>query len=316
MKKARRIQIPIPIQTLSSVLLSKVFGFLTVFEFATARTVCEQWSKSRADWCLIEGTRWQQLSGMAVCKSVRFLDSQGQGPGHHIDGIERVFQNITNVRLTSTCDTDEKLRVISQMPTVRSLDVTAFSSASTAGFVNISGMSWLRELGLYSMNLGDDGLQLISLLSNLIFLDLQRCKPVSDSGTKHIAKLTKLHDLDLADTGVSSVGISELSTLVNLKRFSAANTWIGNRALRTLSQLEQITDLNFENCVRVSCHGLVHLHVLRNLKRVILTGTQVSDRALEQLCLHSSLSLTRDSKIIFLASGTKADLETDSDIDD
>jgi internalin A len=117
--------------------------------------------------------------------------------------------------------TDDDLKVIAVLTTIRSLNVSAEftkdkkgkisskSAITDAGLKNIAGMTQLDKLELEGANITNAGLQHLAKMKNLTSLVLSGTK-VTDEGMEELKKLDKLQRLQLYDTQVTDTGVSTL----------------------------------------------------------------------------------------------------------
>ena len=137
------------------------------------------------------------------------------------------------------------------------VDLMHRDTVTDAGVVNLKGLTKLRRLRLYSLQITDAGLANLKGLTNLEYLWIGGPQ-VADAGLVHLKGLTKLEELGFVNTQITDAGLVHLKDSTKLERLNLVGT--------------EITDA-----------GLVNLKGLTKLKELWIGGTQITDEGLKKL---------------------------------
>jgi endonuclease YncB( thermonuclease family) len=113
---------------------------------------------------------------------------------------------------------------------------------SDEGLKHLAGLSKLRRLLLYNLEITDAGLAHLRGAQDLAVLELGRIH-VSDAGMPHLAQLKNLRYLDISDTQVTDAGAQQLAGLKRLRVLALPDT-VSDAAKARLR--ETLPDLRFE----------------------------------------------------------------------
>lgn len=122
-------------------------------------------------------------------------------------------------------------------------------NVTNEGLMGLSELRNLKSLSLFGRPLSDTGIQSISKLKSLTYLDISYCKLISDEGMKCLSNLKSLTFLDISlcqlitDKGIYHV--SQLKNLTELKADSLPN--ITDEAFVSLSKLPNLTSLTLNH---------------------------------------------------------------------
>lgn len=104
----------------------------------------------------------------------------------------------------------------------------------------------LKTLDIGNSKFSDEGMEPLSLLTNLEKLCMEYCTTITGTGFKYLTTLTKLHTLNVSGCSITSDGFYEIG------------------------QLTTLIDLNSTDCIHMSNLSLVHLSNLKLLKTLYL----------------------------------------------
>jgi WD40 repeat protein len=226
---------------------------------------------------------------------------------------------VVGVDLGGTRATDEDLRLLSNLASLRTLNL--FNTKITgAGLAHLKGLtaleeidlSWplpgyaeavcdsfrprpldegalehlkalpaLRAVNLEYTALGEVGCGHLGGLTNLRDLDL-RCARVTDGMLRRLAGLTRLQRLELTRTAVTDRGMAALARLEMLQDLGLGGTKLSDTGLRVIGRLRRLEDLSL-NDTRVTDAGLAHLRGLKKLHTLGLDNTAVKGAGLAHL---------------------------------
>jgi Leucine-rich repeat (LRR) protein len=164
------------------------------------------------------------------------------------------WKHLKRINLRGTHITDTTLEHLAGIETLESIDV-GFAQITDVGPDRLAGLPHLKELTLGGNKLTDVGLQPLRHLQTLTYLDIggvQRTDSglwsinLGDRGIETIATLRELRELRLAGTAVSAASIEKLDTLNKLERIELQGCKrIGDDAAPAMAALPalQIADL-------------------------------------------------------------------------
>jgi hypothetical protein len=145
----------------------------------------------------------------------------------------------------------------------------------------------LKEIDLSVSSFADDGMPLLSRLTNVQFLNLDSTR-VTDAGLVHLRALTGLEGLELGSTDVSGAGLAALRETTKLETLNLRSTKITDDALAHLKGLARLRYLRLSN-TRITDAGLAYLKDLKALENLFLGATDVSDAGLVHLTGYAGL---------------------------
>jgi WD40 repeat protein len=226
---------------------------------------------------------------------------------------------VFDIDLSDTQVTDEDLRLLAVLPTLRSLNL--FNTKITGpGLVHLKllvaleeiDLSWplmgysdavgdsykrkpideqslkhlqalpaLRAINLSYTAVGEQGLQHLAGVASLRELDLSHCK-VTDGMVRRLGGLKGLTHLTLRASGVADKGLEPLARLEHLQELNLNNTYVGDEGLRFLDRLRKLEDLALHR-TRVTDVGLRHFEGLTKLRVLDLSETTVKGAGMSHL---------------------------------
>eukprot|EP01018_Ginkgo_biloba_P000375 Gb_39800 [translate_table: standard] len=215
------------------------------------------------DGCVISGNGLESVG--IICKSLREL-SLSKCIGVTDGGLSALVASCRNLnKLDLTCCRELTDVAISAIATsCRYLSCLKMESCSLVTERSLTmlgdGCPFLQELDLTDCSINNAGLESISRCSELTTLKLGFCSNISDAGIIHIgARCSNLQELDfyrsvgVGDTGLAAIanGCSRLKT-INLSYCIHVN----DNALKSLSQLQKLHNLEIRGCSGISSVGL------------------------------------------------------------
>ena len=153
------------------------------------------------------------------------------------------------------------LVVLLQGRALKSL-ILNFNTIGAEGAETLPVLTPLRKLDLYGANIGNAGVRVISLLTNLTSLDVglnnieapgaqdlcslitlttlnMRNNTIGDQGSEYLSLLTRLTDLDVQNNKIGGKGIQALCSLPNLTRFNVGWNLMGPEGKQALEALKK-----------------------------------------------------------------------------
>lgn len=178
-----------------------------------------------------------------------------------VEGIEKltVLPNLSELYLARTLVGDETMSVLAKIPTLKKLrlsqtqlsdigladlaklehledlDVSENSQIFDAGLEHLSGISSLKRLNLWRVQIGDPGVEHLAPLTNLEWLNLDNTL-LSDSGLPALANMQKLTFLHLGSTTVSDTGLQHLEGLTQLEELMVTRTAVTEDGAASLQE--------------------------------------------------------------------------------
>jgi hypothetical protein len=133
-------------------------------------------------------------------------------------GVDSV-QNVVSVGIMNGRATDETLKLIGRIPSIRSVSLKG-GNVTNRGVAYLSDLSDLHALGLWKTRVGDGGLQCLLAHRHLKSLVLDETD-ITDQDLAYLRAMTDMEEwLGLTDTRISDVG---LENLVGMKRLRSLN---------------------------------------------------------------------------------------------
>jgi hypothetical protein len=188
------------------------------------------------------------------------------------------------IRYQATWDvpaTNRDLAEVAKCRNVRTLIVRE-SAVSDAGLEHLSGLKRLEYL-----NLGDNprihghGLTFLATCPVLRHLVLSETSVTSDDVAR-LRDFPALERLDLSHTSVGDGALEFLIELSALRSIDLSFTAITDNGLERLVALKDLQELALTH-TRITDAGMAHIGELRSLRRLALSGTTITDSGLKQL---------------------------------
>lgn len=183
--------------------------------------------------------------------------------------------------------TDVGLKALTEIPTLRSLDLTGCQHTDQS-LAEIQKLNQLHTLLLGSgLNWRDTGitdamLNRLVAMTELRTLSLAGQKNISVEGYQTLRRLQKLQELDLSSTALTDAHLDHLKDLPELRRLHLGDVKLTDLGLQQIGQMRSLQILDIRNC---ECTGssLKHLAGLRDLRRLILSDRDLNDQVLRSL---------------------------------
>jgi hypothetical protein len=212
---------------------------------------------------------------------------------------------LVEVSITSDTLSDAVLRVLAQLPALRSLQIHRGPRIGDNGVRHLAGCVGLRELYLKETAVTDHGLKAICRLPEVWSLILDGTT-VSDDGCASLAEMPRLSLLSLNRTRVAGHGLARLrdnehfnayleetpatdegvialaGRLSNVMRLSLNRTGVGDPAARALSRLPRLSDVRLSH-TRLTDAGLSAFAGHPSLEAVYVRGCAVTRGAVKAL---------------------------------
>jgi Leucine-rich repeat (LRR) protein len=170
---------------------------------------------------------------------------------------------------------------------------------------SLSTCTKLVSLDLSHAKFSDEGMEPLSLLTNLEKLNMEYCTTITGTGFQYLTSLTKLHTLNVSSTSITSDGfydIGQLSSLIdlncmdclhmsilslvhlsNLKLLENLNIQFAKELIdiTPIGEMPSLEYLNIDNCERLTVSDVDSWSRLDNLKTVTFYSSFVSDDILK-----------------------------------
>lgn len=163
--------------------------------------------------------------------------------------------DLTTLRLYETDATDEAVRELRSLHSLRSLDL---------GFCQ---------------RLTDASVNDIVYHRRLQFLNLGFCRRITDEGFAKLAQLQQLRVLNLSVTSLSDAGLASLTKLKQLTSLDIDNTRVTDAGVVSLLKLPKLRSLRMVG-VQITDTGLLRLASESNLRHINLRDVPVSEEAI------------------------------------
>ena len=208
---------------------------------------------------------------------------------HHIEWSGPGFNNSTPVvlrelpldELICNCPRfgDKGLHQLYLLAGLRTL-VLERSDISSAGLVELAGLSALQDLTIRYRDINGEGFEALALLP-LRRLVLGPGK-LEDPKAPGLGLLTGLRELDIELEGFGDAAAPQLATLVALEWLGLGGSELSDEGLAHLAPLTRLRYLELHH-TRVTKHGLAHLQDMQALEVLELDHTDVVDEGVAHL---------------------------------
>jgi hypothetical protein len=164
---------------------------------------------------------------------------------------------IVTVDLHQTKPTPADFKLLSQIATLRTLDLRRVSTLTRSALVQLCKLRALENLSLDELKIGDDELELLADMRSLSALSVIKTRiqgagfaalarlpalkeiaigytPLDDAGLRVIAKLPHLEVLKLAPSNVTDVGIAHVAKHARLRVLDASRTRVSDAVVPAL----------------------------------------------------------------------------------
>jgi hypothetical protein len=100
---------------------------------------------------------------------------------------------------------------------------------------HLEGLTELRQLWLFGLEIGDQGIKSLKDLVRLEVLDLGETR-ITNFGISHLKRLANLRELTLFGTKIGDAGLRHLRTLAHLQRLDLGLTTVTSDGVRDLQR--------------------------------------------------------------------------------
>ena len=90
-------------------------------------------------------------------------------------------------------------------------------------------------------------------------------------------------EVSVARTWATDSDVIRIAEIKTLKRLDLSHTYVSDRSIEKLPQLQQLEELILDTCEFITDASLNYLRANKNLKRLVLRGTDVTDVGMPQL---------------------------------
>jgi hypothetical protein len=229
--------------------------------------------------CLATSAAWGQAPGTdsaeaRVAAIVARLGGQIEREGNAPGGP------VTAIRLATTRVSDEQVRELGQLASLRHLDLTQ-TRVTDDGLARLRGHQGLRSLVLYDTRLTDRGFEHLATIRQLESLSVGQCR-LRGPGVSQLGAMQSLKSLSLVDLDATDETLAGVAQLRQLERLDLIELGITDASLGHLRELKRLRSLHLDGNP-ITDDGLAQLAGLTSLEELGLEGTQVSDAGLRHL---------------------------------
>jgi serine/threonine protein kinase/Leucine-rich repeat (LRR) protein len=186
--------------------------------------------------------------------------------------------------LTEGSFTDEGLKAVCGIPTLKELHLPRHREITDAGLVDLHRLPELRILNLAATKITNDGLREIARCPDLRILAIGHTA-IDNEGLARLADL-RLSSLGIGNTKVTDAGLIHLKGM-NLDDLHLSGDTFGDDGLRYLSGMTNLRRAHFSG-TKITAAGVAHLKGLK-LDLLQLRDAPVDDAAIEHLLEIKSL---------------------------
>ncbi len=139
----------------------------------------------------------------------------------------------------------------------------------------------LRALSLRGSQLLSRGARHLSVLTQLVSLDLAKCSQIGNDEIRELKRLTNLQELILERTPKVHLDALQFPNLTSLSYFICRDA-LTDEGLRLVCRISTLKRLILGNCERVTNNGLKHITALKSLETLSMNSlVSVEDKGLE-----------------------------------
>lgn len=251
--------------------------------------------------------------GLAKWTSVHLYGTSVDDEG--VIEICRSCPQLRELHIVSTLISDASMSAMCEVPCLESLLLDDVPNVTDEGIGRVPQLAaTLQELYLTGTALTDSGMEAVVQCQDLWSLAVRRTR-LTDNGLRGIGALSKLASLDVSETRVTGagfvhipnncpldvfadgclVGDAEIAAFARghsgIRTLSLNRTSIGDRAVKSLADVQELSDLRFEETA-VSDVGVLSLIGHSHLAYVYCGGSRVSDEACAELRIGGSRKVT------------------------
>lgn len=259
---------------------------------------------------------WSAIRSLPRLKSIvvggRWLTGKDIEELSTIPGLEKV--SILNARLSA-----EDLRPLARLPRCTELDLSGcsaqrYSLDAVADIKGLRKLHWrdvadlrsdmsliqgreltalgrmvhLTEVDFSDTRLDDEGIRVISSLTALRTLKIERCNAISDAGLSELAALRQLDELRVSGDQVTSRGVAAVAQLPSLRVLIAYGADVTPEVLATLGELGHLEDLRLSypkqsQTVQASGRLMAAIGKIASLRRLTVRGLELNAETLTPL---------------------------------
>jgi Leucine-rich repeat (LRR) protein len=194
-------------------------------------------------------------------------------------GGDEMFIEVVAVHLEDTQVTDDDVRCLEGLPSVRVLNLSRTKITDKA-LALLSGLENLEALTLDGTAIDGSGLAHLEHLPRLEELSLAGCS-ITDAGLKSTLAPKRLKSITLDDTTISDIGLAYLRSAVQLTTVSLSHTSVRGPGLRHLNGA-QVETLRLAYAP-IGDDGLSDLTHWPKLRSLSLEHSSLTDVGLESL---------------------------------
>jgi len=177
---------------------------------------------------------------------------------------------LRRLRAQGTVATDEGFEALSRSQTLEQLWTRETPHLGSRGFIALSRMPALRNLGVSCKQVSDEALAALP-----DFPSLRELTPidVTDAGFRHIGGCAKLERLSCMYCRETTDVATEHIGGLQLRSYYAGLTQITDRSLEILGRMTSLESIELYECLHVTDAGLVFLSAMPRLKQFDVSGS-------------------------------------------
>ncbi|MFG0264297.1 MAG: leucine-rich repeat domain-containing protein [Rhodopirellula sp. JB055] len=159
---------------------------------------------------------------------------------------------------------------------IRGCDVTG------EGIQHIANNKSLARFELRDSSVDDKGLDVISQLPAVTYVDISECRLASPEGIAQLGKLTGLTYLGLWETKTNDETLAAFGELVNLEELNLKSTSVTDESLPVLKKMTKLQTLNVAG-TQLGDESFLELAKLPNLKSMNVANTSIGFDVIDTL---------------------------------
>lgn len=161
---------------------------------------------------------------------------------------------------------------------------------SNEALARVVEFSRLNKVLLEGTRTDDETYELLSSVTGLAHLDLERSKPSADNFAK-LKDLPKLKFIQLFKATLDSDAVSQLASFPALEQIRCAQTRVGDAELKHLENLKTLRAIDLSDCNRVTPAGLESLAKCPKLAFLKVWGKSIGNNSMATVASMKSLKV-------------------------
>jgi len=222
----------------------------------------------------------EALECLAANANIEALDFSGCQMGDKLIQTLVKMPSLRTLTLHHNRLTPDGIKNLAVLTNLINLDLS-WNDVDDSTLLSLIGLENLEYLNLSNLNssgrtISTEGVDHLSQLSKLKFLDLSYNRQIGNLTSNQLSTLSNLVWLNLSANDLSFEGVSDFSLLINLKALLLNSNHIGMEGARVIGELTDLTRLELHGNA-ICSEGAQSLSKLKNLRVLDLSVNEIGD---------------------------------------